>query len=53
MWETLGTVRDLDHIGLRTRGDGNRQFRNRFTRMKVDLYEQPPDLQSKPTWSGP
>lgn len=45
----LGRVATLDHIGLRTRGDG---YLDRFSRMLARLYEQDPDSGAAPIWEG-
>jgi signal transduction histidine kinase len=45
----LGRVATLDHIGLRTRGDG---YIDRFSRMIVRLYEQDPETGLAPVWEG-
>jgi signal transduction histidine kinase len=45
----LGRVADLDHIGLRNRGDVG--F-DRFSRMLVQLYVDHPDHAAPPVWEG-
>ena len=45
----LGQVTDFDHIGLRNRGD--EEF-ERFSRVKVALYDTPPAEGGKPLWQG-
>jgi len=45
----LGRICQLDHIGLRTRGD--EQF-ERFTRVKVSLFTHEPDGGADATWQG-
>lgn len=45
----LGRVADLDHIGLRNRGD---VAPDRFSRMLVRLYEEHPDNGEAPKWEG-
>jgi signal transduction histidine kinase len=45
----LGRVASLDHIGLRTRGDG---YLDRFSRMMVQLYELDPEAGAVPVWKG-
>lgn len=45
----LGRVLDLDHIGLRNRGDERAE---RFWRVAVDLYDAQPDQGMEPTWRG-
>ena len=45
----LGRVAVLDHIGLRNRGDVET---DRMSRMRVQLYEHPPDEGGSPTWNG-
>lgn len=45
----LGRVADLDHIGLRNRGDVET---NRMSRMRVVLYKDPPDDGGAPVWEG-
>jgi signal transduction histidine kinase len=46
----LGSVRDLDHIALRGRGD--RRWLERFARIGVDLFETPPGPGVAPGWRG-
>jgi len=45
----LGRIAALDHIGLRTRGDG---YLDRFSRMIVQLYEKDPESGGAPVWEG-
>lgn len=45
----LGRLAKLDHVGLRTRGDG---YLDRFSRMLVRLYEQDPESGATPIWEG-
>ena len=45
----LGQMVDLDHIGLRTRGD--EQF-ERFSRVAVDVYDIPSADGGSPAWQG-
>ena len=45
----LGRVASLDHLSLRTRGDG---YTDRFTRMTVRLYDRDPGTGTPPVWEG-
>jgi signal transduction histidine kinase len=45
----LGRIAALDHIGLRTRGDG---YLDRFSRLIVQLYEKDPESGGIPVWEG-
>ena len=45
----LGRLTDLDHIGLRNRGDLNFE---RFSRLRARLYDQPPAEGIAPLWDG-
>ncbi len=46
----LGRVANLDHIGLRNRGDA--QTQDRMNRLRVKLFEQAPDDGTPPTWTA-
>lgn len=46
----LGRVANLDHIGLRNRGDA--QAQDRMTRLRVKLFDQAPDQVSSPAWNA-
>jgi signal transduction histidine kinase len=46
----LGSVRRLDHIALRNRGDGT--VPERLSRVTVELYVEPPDSGAAPAWTG-
>jgi signal transduction histidine kinase len=46
----LGRVANLDHIGLRSRGDS--QAQDRMTRLRVILFDQAPDHLGSPTWTA-
>ena len=46
----LGTVRTLDHIALRNRGDGT--VPERLSRVLLNLYEDVPDFGAPPVWRG-
>lgn len=45
----LGRAAALDHLALRTRGDG---YLDRFSRMLVRIYETDPETGAPPTWEG-
>ncbi len=46
----LGTLRTLDHIALRSRGDGS--VPERLSRVMLKLYEDVPDFGALPVWRG-
>lgn len=46
----LGRAANLDHIGLRNRGDS--QAQDRMTRLRVRLFDQAPDQAGSPTWNA-
>lgn len=45
----LGRVANIDHIGLRNRGDA--EVQDRMTRLRVKLFDQSPDEVSFPAWN--
>lgn len=45
----LGRVADIDHIGLRNRGDVDT---DRMSRMRVQLYQNHPSEEGAPAWEG-
>lgn len=45
----LGRSARIDHLGLRSRGDG---YNDRLTRVQVAIYEYPPASAALPVWEG-
>jgi signal transduction histidine kinase len=46
----LGSVRTLDHIALRNRGDNS--VPERLSRVKIELFEDDPGAGAAPIWTG-
>lgn len=46
----LGSVYEIDHIGLRSRADGN--LMDRMSQVLVQVYEESPSAGGKPVWQA-
>lgn len=45
----FGRVANFDHLALRNRGD---DYIDRFSRIQLKLYDEPPSTGASPTWQG-